>query len=84
MSNENYYGYPAAKLTYQQVLKARSFAATVEPWLLEHIGPFGEKWNVEIDKEFDSFRLQFTDNSDEVMFKLAWQQGAKLEYEMDK
>ena len=84
MSEAQYYGYPIALLSYYQIIKARNFARYVEPWLLENIGPFGEKWKVEIDKDFDSLRLQFVDNCDEVTFKLAWQQGAKLDYEMEK
>lgn len=82
MNEIKYYGYPESALTIGQIRKAIQFAETVEPWLILNVGDFGSRWFVELDYVADSLRVIFADDTDEAYFKLAWLQGAKLDYEM--
>jgi len=59
------------------------FNQLTQPWLEANIGAFGVEWFVELDKEEDSFRLLFKNNTDEVTFKLAWMQGEMLDNLID-
>ena len=81
MLDKEFYGIPTGSLSLTQLIKIAKFQNTVEPWLLDNLGKFGEQWTVEIDMEFDSLRLQFNDVETETWFKLAWLQGGKIEYE---
>jgi hypothetical protein len=74
-----YYGYPETQLTMQQIRRAISFNLLTQPWLEANIGTFGNEWFVELDKEADSLRILFKEETDEVTFKLAWMQGAMLD-----
>lgn len=68
------YGIPITELSYNQGMAVVRFAASTQQWLEGNIGRFGEEWFVEIDREFDSLRLQFRDAELEAYFKLAWMQ----------
>lgn len=68
------YGIPISELTYNQGKRVFEFSTKTQPWLEENIGKFGEEWFVEIDKEYDSLRLQFKDGETAAYFKLAWMQ----------
>ena len=74
LSDLKVYGIPVEEMSYKQAQAAWKFAMKTQPWLEENIGKFGEDWFVEIDKEFDSLRLQFKDTETEAYFKLAWMQ----------
>jgi hypothetical protein len=63
----------------QQIMKAIKFNLRTQPWLEENIGEFGIDWFVQLDKEEDSLRLLFKNETDEVTFKLAWMQGFMLD-----
>ncbi len=71
------YGIPIEQLSWFQRQKAQDFIKHVEPWLLDHLGIYGVDWHVELDKDADSFRLQFKDQETETYFMLAWMHGAK-------
>lgn len=68
------YGIPIEELSYKQARAAYVFAIKTQPWLEENIGKLGVEWFVEVDREFDSLRLQFKDEETETYFKLAWMQ----------
>lgn len=72
--NGKIYGIPIEELSYNQAKAAYKFAIKTQPWLEENIGKLGVDWFVEIDREFDSLRLQFKDEETETYFKLAWMQ----------
>jgi hypothetical protein len=75
--SDEIYGIPIEQLSWLQRQKAHEFVKYVEPWLLDHLGNYGIDWHVEIDKDADSFRLQFKDQETETYFMLAWMHGAK-------
>ena len=81
MSKSKIYGFPSSDLSYNQTQIAYLFSKSVEPWLNDNLGKFGEEWFVEIDKEHDSLRLQFKNNETETWFKFAWIYGAKEDFE---
>lgn len=72
--NGKVYGIPVEDLSYNQAKAVYSFAMKTQPWLESNIGEFGKEWFVEVDREFDSLRLQFKDPEIEAYFKLAWMQ----------
>lgn len=76
-----FYGFSADDLSICQLEKAIRFQELVEPWLVENLSPFNEKWHVVLDHKNDSLQLLFDDIEDETWFKLAWMQGGKLEQE---
>ena len=68
------YGIPIDDLSYNQGMAVIRFASTTQEWIEDNIGEFGKDWFVEIDREYDSLRLQFKDDATETYFKLAWMQ----------
>lgn len=70
-ASNRYFDFDPYELSFRQKTMAGAWAETAMPWVLENIGEFKRDWWVVLDKEYDSLRIQFATEENEMYFAMA-------------
>jgi hypothetical protein len=74
---DTWFGLPGTELSWRMKKLSYDFDATLSRWLLDNVGPLGDDWWVEIDREADSLRANFKDPTIETWVAMKWCDNAE-------